>query len=65
MNRTLRGIGIRAAVLIIGIALVAVWLVSLAMEIAGAFIHLLLILGLVLTVAAVGSHLVRRWKRRR
>ena len=64
MNSTLRGIGIRAAVLIIGIVLVGIWLVSLAMKIAGAAIQFLLIAGLLLVVAAVLSYVVHRFKRR-
>lgn len=64
MNRTARGIGIRALILIVGIILVGVWLVSLALKIAGAAIHLLLILGLLLVVAGVVSHFARRIKRR-
>jgi len=63
MNRTLRGIGIRAAVLLVGIVLVAAWLLSLALEIVGAAIQLLLWLGLILIVAgaiAVAVHRMRR-----
>lgn len=65
MNSTLRGMGIRAVLLVIGIVLVGIWLVSLAMKIAGAAIHFLLIIGLLLVVAAVLSHVARRFKRRR
>jgi high-affinity Fe2+/Pb2+ permease len=64
MNSTVRGIGIRAVILIIGIILVGVWLVSLALKIAGAAIHFLLIVGLLLVVAAVLSYVAHRFKRR-
>ncbi|HVE71552.1 MAG TPA: hypothetical protein VNI54_09315 [Thermoanaerobaculia bacterium] len=64
MNSTLRGMGIRAVILIIGIVLVGIWLVSLAMKIAGAAIHFLLIVGLLLVVAAVLIYVARHFKRR-
>ncbi|HYH06850.1 MAG TPA: hypothetical protein VEK11_07260 [Thermoanaerobaculia bacterium] len=64
MNSTLRGIGIRAMILVIGIVLVGIWLASLALKIAGAAIHFLLVVGLLLVVAAVLSYLVHRFKRR-
>lgn len=64
MNRTVRGIGIRAVLLLIGIVLVGLWLVSLAFKIAGAAIHFLLVLGLLLVVAAVVSRGVRRFRGR-
>ena len=64
MNSTLRGMGIRAVILIIGIVLVGFWLLSLAMKIAGAAIHFLLVVGLLLVVAAFVSYGVRRFKRR-
>ncbi len=64
MNRTARGIGFRALILIIGVVLVGFWLLSLAMKIAGAAIHILLILGLVLVVAGALGYVVRRFKRR-
>ncbi len=63
MNPTLRGIGIRAIVLLVGIVLVAAWLLSLALDIVGAAIQLLLWLGLILIVAgaiAVAVHRMRR-----
>lgn len=63
MNRTARGIGIRAVILLIGIALVGIWLISIALKIAGAAIHFLLILGLVLVVAGALSYFARRIKR--
>jgi hypothetical protein len=64
MNPTVRGIGIRAIVLIIGLVLVGLWLVSIAMKIAGAAIHLLLWVGLALVVVGGVTYLVRRLKRR-
>ena len=64
MNRTLRGIGIRALLLIIGVVLVGFWLLSLAMKIAGAAIHFLLIVGLLLVVAGAFSYVAHRFKRR-
>lgn len=64
MNRTARGIGIRTLLLIIGVVLVGFWLLSLALKIAGAAIHFLLILGLLLVVAAVLSYVARRFRRR-
>lgn len=63
VRRTARGIGIRALVLLAGVVLVGVWLLSLALKIAGAAIHLLLWLGLILVIAgviAVVWHRIRR-----
>ena len=61
---TARGIGIRALVLLAGIVLVGIWLVSLALKIAGAAIQLLLWLGLILIVAGVIAMVMRRFRRR-
>jgi hypothetical protein len=61
---TARGIGIRALVLLAGIVLVGIWLLSLALKIAGAAIHLLLWLGLILIVAGVVAMAMRRLRRR-
>lgn len=62
MNRTARGIGLRALILIIGVVLVGFWLLSLAMKIAGAAIHVLLIVGLLFVIAGALSYVVRRFK---
>ncbi|MFL6244466.1 MAG: hypothetical protein ACJ74H_00450 [Thermoanaerobaculia bacterium] len=61
---TARGIGIRALILIVGILLVGAWLVSLTLKIAGAAIHLLLWIGLILIVAGAIALLVYKVKRR-
>lgn len=61
---TARGIGIRALVLVGGIVLLGLWLVSLALKIAGAAIHLLLWLGLILIAAGAIALVVRRVRRR-
>ena len=62
---TARGIGIRALILIIGVVLVGAWLLSLALKIAGAAIHLLLWLGLFLIVAGTIAVAMRRFRRGR
>lgn len=64
MGSTLRGIGIRAALLLLGVVLVGIWLVSLALELAGAAIHFLLVAGLLLAVAGALSYVARRFRRR-
>jgi len=63
VRTTARGIGIRALILVIGIILIGVWLVSLALKIAGAAIHLLLWIGLILIVAGVIAMVMRRFRR--
>ena len=63
VRTTARGIGIRALILVIGVILIGVWLVSLAMKIAGAAIHLLLWIGLILIVAGVIAMLMRKFRR--
>jgi hypothetical protein len=63
-RQTARGIGIRALILIAGIVLVGFWLISLAFKIAGAAIHLLLWIGLILVVAGAVAVVARRVKRR-
>lgn len=62
---TARGIGIRALILLGGIVLVGIWLMSLALKIAGAAIHLLLWLGLILIIAGVIAVALHRFRRRR
>jgi hypothetical protein len=57
---TARGIGLRALLLVVGILLVGGWLLSLALEIAGAAIQLLLWVGLILIVAGAIAVLVNR-----
>ena len=64
VRTTARGIGLRALVLVIGIVLVGVWLVSLALKIAGAAIQLVLWLGVILIVGGVIAVAWRRVKRR-
>lgn len=61
---TARGIGIRALILIVGIVLVGIWLVSLAMKIAGAAIQLLLWVGLILVIAGAFAVVRHRFRRR-
>lgn len=61
---TARGIGLRALILIVGIVLVGAWLLSLALKIAGAAIHLLLWIGLILIVAGIVAVVVQRVRRR-
>lgn len=60
---TARGIGIRALLLVIGVVLIGMWLVSLALKIAGAAIHLLLWIGLILIVAGALAAVARRFRR--
>jgi len=60
---TAKGIGIRALILLAGIVLIGVWLVSLALKIAGAAIHLMLWLGLILVVAGTFAVMWHRIKR--
>jgi hypothetical protein len=60
---TARGIGIRALILIAGIVLVGAWLLSLALKIAGAAIHLLLWGGLILIAAGAIGFVMHRMKR--
>lgn len=61
---TARGIGLRALLLIIGILLIGGWLLSLAFKIAGAAIHLLLWIGLILIVAGAIAVVMNKFKRR-
>lgn len=61
---TARGVGLRLAVLVIGLLLVGVWVLSLAFKIAGAFVHLFLWIGLLLIVAGAIALLVRKIRRR-
>lgn len=63
VRNTARGIGIRAAILLAGIVLVGIWLLSLALKIAGAAIHLLLWIGLILIVAGAIAVVLRRFRR--
>lgn len=60
---TARGIGIRALILLAGVVLVGFWLLSLALEIAGAAIQLLLWLGLILVIAGVVAVVWHRLRR--
>lgn len=64
VRTTARGIGIRALILLAGVVLVGIWLLSLAFKIAGAAIHLLLWIGLILIVAAALAVVVQRFRRR-
>lgn len=64
VRTTARGIGIRALLLLAGVVLVGIWLLSLAFKIAGAAIHLLLWIGLILIVAAALAVVVQRFRRR-
>lgn len=63
VRNTARGIGIRAIILLAGIVLVGIWLLSLALKIAGAAIHLLLWIGLILIVAGAIAFVLRRFRR--
>ena len=60
---TAKGIGIRALVLIAGIIILGIWLVSLAFKIAGAAIHLLLWLAVILCVIGALAIVARRFRR--
>jgi high-affinity Fe2+/Pb2+ permease len=60
---TARGIGIRALILLVGVVLVGIWLLSLALKIAGAAIHLLLWIGLILIAAGVVTVVMHRFRR--
>ena len=62
---TARGIGIRAVILLLGLALLGFWLLSLALKIAGAVIHLLLWGGLILIAAGVIAVAMHRFRRRK
>ena len=64
MNPTARGIGIRLAILIIGVVLLGIWIVSLAFKVAFAAIHLVLWLGLILFVVGLIAVLIHKLKRR-
>jgi hypothetical protein len=59
MNKTVRGIGIRLVVLLIGLVLLAGWVIGLVMDIAGAAIHFVLVLALVLIA---GGFVMHKWR---
>ena len=63
VRSTARGIGIRALILIVGLVVLGIWLLSLALKIAGAAIHFILWIGVILVVGgflAVAWHRFRR-----
>lgn len=64
VRQTARGMGIRALILLAGLVLVGFWVLSLAFKIAGAAIHLVLWLGLILVVVGAIAVLANRIKRR-
>ena len=59
-----KGIAARATVLIVGLLLLGVWLVVVAMKIAGAIVHFLFIAALVLIVAGVVTFYAHKFKKR-
>ena len=61
---TARGIGIRALILVAGLLILGLWVVSLAFKLAGAAIHLLLWIGLILVAAGVVAVVLHRFRRR-
>ena len=61
---TARGIGARALILVAGLVIVGLWFVSLAFKLAGAAIHLLLWIGLILVAAGVVAVVLHRLRRR-
>lgn len=63
VRNTAKGIGIRALILIAGIIILGIWLVSLAFKIAGAAIHLLLWLAVILIVIGALAMFARRLRR--
>ena len=64
MSSTLRGMGIRGVLLVIGAVVLGIWLLSLALKIAGAAIHILLVLGLILVVIGAFKSVARGLRRR-
>jgi membrane protein DedA with SNARE-associated domain len=61
MNPTVRGIGIRALILILVVVIVGGWL---ALKVIGAAFHLAFIIVMVLIVAVVLAYIAYRVKRR-
>jgi hypothetical protein len=61
---TARGIGIRALILVAGLLILGLWIASLAFKLAGAAIHLLLWVGLILIVAGAVAVVLHRIRRR-
>ena len=59
MKTTIRGIGVRLAVLIVGLILLAAWVIGLLMDIAGAAIHFVLVVAAVLIVGGFVMHKLR------
>ena len=62
VRETARGIGIRALILVAGVIILGIWLVSLAFKIAGAFIHLLLWLAVILIAIGTIAIFARRFR---
>ena len=65
LSDTAKGIGVRAGLLAIGGLLVTGWVVAVATKIAGAAIHLLLILGAGLIGAGLITYKVREFEKHR
>jgi lipopolysaccharide export LptBFGC system permease protein LptF len=63
-RQTARGIGIRLAILVIGLLFLGFWLLSFAFKIAGALVHLFLWIGLLLVIAGAVAVLVHKIRRR-
>ena len=59
-----KGIAARATILIVGLVVLGVWLLVVAMKIAGAIVHFLFIAALVLIVAGVVAFYAHKFKRR-
>jgi len=67
LRNTARGLAIRAGLLTLGGLFIGGWITALAMKVAGKAIHLLVLLGAALIIAALGTYEVkkvqRHWRR--
>ncbi|MEA2489430.1 MAG: hypothetical protein QOH21_1222 [Acidobacteriota bacterium] len=63
-GRTARGMGLRLAVLLIGLLFLGFWVLSLAFKMAFAFLHFFLWIGLILAAAGAIAVLVHKIRRR-
>lgn len=63
VRQTARGIGIRALLLLAALVIVGIWLLSLALDIIGAAIHIAV--WIVIAVAVFVAVLIARYKMRR
>ena len=59
-----KGIAARAAILVVGLVVLGIWMVVMAMKIAGAIVHFLFIAAIVLIVAGVIAFYWHKFKRR-